>query len=178
MESDEFKVYGGYFEGRIGSLLLQTEYWLSPHDGIRDPALVVEMIENANPSPFQLSRFLEDPNGPIGEENVNIVADYETQTWYFRTGYSVETTRGEVVPYFQWDWYKNPETIAKKTYGGDNEAGVADDGQFSKWTAGLVYRPIPTVALKADTSRHIFKLAGETVSYPEIRVDVSFIFGY
>jgi len=51
-------------------------------------------------------------------------------------------------------WYSNPETIAKKKYGGDNEAGAADDGVFYKSTVGLVYRPAPEVAIKFDQSFH------------------------
>ena len=114
---------------------------------------------------------------PAVEENVNVIADYEVETWYFRSGYSLETSRGEVVPYFQWDYYSNPETIADKTYGGDNEAGLADDGRFSKATVGVAYRPVPQVAVKCDVSSHYFKFNGENVSYPEIRFDVSFVFG-
>ena len=81
------------------------------------------------------------------------------------------------MPYFQWDWSRNPETIASKTFGGDNEAGVSDAGQFHKSTIGVVYRPIPEVAVKLDTSHHIFRFNGETTSYPELRVDFSFVFG-
>jgi hypothetical protein len=177
MAEDEFNVFGAYFEGKIGSLTLQTEYWQSPHDALRDPAQVVVVVENADLNARQRVRFLEDPNGPVTEDNVNTVADYEVKTWYLRSGYSIETEGGEFVPYFQWDWYSNPETIADKQYGGDNEAGVADDGKFSKATVGLVYRPIPEVAVKIDASSHLFRFNGEDVGYPEIRFDISYVFG-
>jgi hypothetical protein len=36
--------------------------------------------------------------------------------------------------------------INNKDYGGDKESGLADDGIFTKTSAGIVYRPIPTVA--------------------------------
>jgi hypothetical protein len=174
---DEFSVLGAYFEARPGSLILQTEYWRSPHNAQRDPASVVTVINNTTLNERQLAQFLEDPTGPVVEENVRETAVYTVETWYLRSGYSFETSAGEIVPYFQWDWYKNPETIADKQWGGDNEAGVADDGQFQKSTVGVVYRPISSVAIKVDTSTHFYKFNGEDVSYPEVRFDVSFVFG-
>jgi hypothetical protein len=84
---------------------------------------------------------------------------------------------GEIGPYLQWDWYSNPETIASKTFGGDNEAGVADDGVFNKGTLGMLYRPIPRVAVKLDGSVHHYTFMGQRVNYPELRFDVSYTFG-
>ena len=109
--------------------------------------------------------------------NVNTSAVYVIQTWYLRAGYSFETGIGELAPYLQWDWYQNPETIASKTYGGDDEAGVADDGTFNKSTVGIIYRPTSEVAVKFDQSYHFYKFNGENVLYPEIRLDFSFTFG-
>ena len=54
----------------------------------------------------------------------------------------------------QWDRYGNPETIATKDFGGDNEAGVADDGVFN----------------------NLFPASD--VSSPEIRLDISYTFGF
>jgi hypothetical protein len=177
MAMDEFDVIDGYLEGHLGSLTVQTEYTHAKHVARRDPATVVEMIALARPNAAQRARFLIDPSGPIDEDNVNRAGDYKVKAWYLRAGYSFETRVGNVAPYVQWDWYENPETIAKKTYGGDNEAGVADDGKFTKATIGVVYRPAPEVAIKLDGSTHYYKFNGEDVSYPEIRLDVSFIFG-
>ena len=102
---------------------------------------------------------------------------YDVQTYYFRAGYSIETSFGELGPYVQWDWYRNAETIGNKTYGGDDEAGTADDGEFTKLTIGAVFRPVPQVAAKLDFSSHNYRLNATNVSYPEFRFDVSFIFG-
>ncbi len=177
MAADEFSVFGGYVEGNFGALTVQAEYWNSPHDIQRDPALVVAMINGAAPNTSQLRRLLINPGLGATEANVRTVDDYDVKTWYFRAGYSAETRIGEIAPYVQWDYYSNPETIAKKTFGGDNEAGVADDGIFNKSTVGVVFRPIPQVAAKLDQSFHFYELNGAEVNYWEIRLDVSLLFG-
>ena len=73
---------------------------------------------------------------------------------------------------------QHPETIAAKRLGGDAEAGVADDGHFDKATLGVVYRPVPMVAIKLDGSQHRYRFHASDVSYPEIRLDVSYTFGF
>jgi hypothetical protein len=70
----------------------------------------------------------------------------------------------------------HPESIQNKTYGGDDEAGLADDGIFWKPSAGVVFRPLPNVAIKLDGSYHIQEYNGKKVSYPELRLDFSFAF--
>ena len=177
MAGDDFSVFGAYGEFQIKSWQLQAAFWKASHDATRDPDSVVQVINNAGVNAAQLDRFLLDPNGAVDVSNVDIDGDYDVRTWYVRTGYSFETKRGEVVPYFQWDSYENPETIANKSWGGDNEAGLADDGEFIKWTLGVIYRPVPEVALKFDTSTHIQNFNGREESYSEIRFDVSYIFG-
>ena len=177
MAGDEFTILGGYAEARFNRLLLQGEYWFSSHSATRDPANVVAMVNGANPNSAQLARFLVNPNGAVDEANVAQVGDYDVKTWYIRAGYSFESNIGEVAPYVQWDWYSNPETIQEKDFGGDNEAGLADDGKFNKATVGIVFRPVPEVAIKLDGSTHIQKFNGKTESYPEIRLDFSFLFG-
>lgn len=177
MDSDRFSVLGGYFESQVAGLTLQGAYWRSPHRARRNPAAVLQLFDEAGLSPFQEARFLLDPAGPRVADNVVIEADYDIETWYLRAAYAVSTRYGELVPYAFWDWYRNPETIANKAYGGDNEAGLADDGAFHKPTLGLVYRPVPSVAIKLDGSSHRFRLNGRNVSFPELRLDVSFVFG-
>jgi hypothetical protein len=177
MAADDFSLVGGYVEGKIGNLTLQAEYWKSPHGIKRDPASVVAMINGADPNANQLARFLISPGAGASEANVRIADKYDAKTWYVRAGYSFETKAGEIGPYVQWDYYSNPETIAKKRFGGDNEAGVADDGVFRKSTIGVVVRPIPQVAAKLDQGFHFYKLNGEDVNYWEIRLDVSLLFG-
>lgn len=177
MAADDFSVIGAFGEFQINQWLIQVEYWDASHDAVRDPDSVVQVINNANVNDAQLNRFLLDPNGAVNAANVDTNGDYDITTWYLRTGYSFETAKGEIQPYFQWDYYKNPETIASKTWGGDAEAGLADDGEFVKWTLGVIYRPVPEVAFKLDTSTHIQDFNGRSETYPEIRFDVSYIFG-
>jgi hypothetical protein len=141
-------------------------------------------VQNAGLNDNQLARFLVDPSKDVStltDSDVIQSAKFKIQTWYFRAGYSFNTGIGEIAPYLQWDWYSNPETIEDKTYGGDEEAGSADDGIFNKSTIGIVYRPIPEVAVKLDQSFHFYKgndnANDQNVYYPEVRFDVSYIFG-
>jgi hypothetical protein len=165
MASDRFKVFGGYGQVQSGAWTLQAEYWRAPHQSRRDPASVVEVVNNAEPNSTQLARFLVDPTQPATESNVAIEADYAVETWYLRKGYSFSSRIGRLEPYAQWDWYRNPETIANKTYGGDNEAGVTDDGTFDKATLGVVFRPVPAVAVKLDGSSHRYRFHGSRVHF-------------
>ncbi len=179
MKSDKFTIFGVYAEAKVSNLTLQGEYWTSSHEGVRDTAKVKTVVQSAGINSTQRARFLINPaaTGAVKGINVNTSAVYVIQTWYLRAGYSFETGIGELAPYLQWDWYQNPETIASKTYGGDDEAGVADDGTFNKSTVGIIYRPTSEVAVKFDQSYHFYKFNGENVLYPEIRLDFSFTFG-
>jgi hypothetical protein len=178
MDGDKFSVFGGYGEAKIDNLTLQAEYWSSPHSADRNPDAIDELLAGTHVNANQLSRFLIDPSGSTSDPaNVRVHTDFTISTWYLRAGYSFETSFGELAPYVQWDYYKNEETIAKKKYGGDNEAGIADDGVFNKSTIGLIFRPIPEVAVKFDQSYHFYKFNGENVKYPEVRLDMSFIYG-
>lgn len=177
MARDSFRVANAYAEVKRGAWLLQLEWARADHKSLRDAASVVTVVKNAGVNVAQRARFLRNPSGTVDAANVSASGDHVIQTWYVRSGYSFETQRGEVAPYVQWDAYKNPETIAAKKYGGDDEAGVSDDGAFTKATAGIVYRPIPQVALKIDSSLHRYRFYGQRVSYPELRLDLSYAFG-
>jgi hypothetical protein len=177
MAADDFHVLGSFGEFQIGNWLIQAEYWRASHDAERDPESILAVLANAGVNDSQRARFLIDPAGPEVASNVDTDGDYDITTWFVRAGYSRETSYGEIVPYFQWDFYKNPETIENKDWGGDAEAGLADDGEFTKVTLGIIYRPVPSVAFKADASVHTQKFNGEDERYPEIRIDVSYIFG-
>jgi hypothetical protein len=177
MSADSFNVIGAYGQFDVNMLTLQFAYWNASHDATRDPDSIVRVVNEAGVNVNQRSRFLIDPSGPVTASNVNLNGDYDITTWYVRAGYSFFNDMGEFVPYAQWDFYDNPETIQNKTFGGDNEAGLADDGKFSKATVGLIYRPIPQIAVKLDFSSHFQEFNGKDESYPEIRFDVSYIFG-
>ncbi len=177
MARDSFTVVNAYAEARVNSLTLQAEWAQADHKAQRDAAAVVQVVNGAGINGAQRARFLIDPNGPVTAANVRRSGDHTIQTWYLRAGYSKETSKGELGPYLQWDAYSNPETIASKRFGGDDEAGVADDGKFTKGTVGLVYRPVPQVAFKVDASVHRYRFLGRSVSYPELRIDLSYAFG-
>lgn len=177
MARDHFTVVNGYAEAKLDRWTLQAEFATAQHNAVRDADAVIEIVNGTSLNPNQLSRFLKDPAGAVDAANVNTDGSYDIQTWYTRAGYSLSSKLGEFGPYFQWDYYKNPETIAKKKFGGDNEAGVADDGVFNKATLGVLYRPVPQVAFKLDCGSHLYKLHGENVHYEELRFDVAYTFG-
>lgn len=172
MESDQYLVFGGYGQLNTGGFSLEAAYWRAQHEGVRDPAKVIGLL-GAGLNPRQLERFGIDGDAPT-EGDVIREASYAVQTFYARLGYAIETDAGEFIPYAQFDFYQNPETIQAKGFGGDNEAGLTDDGQFIKPTVGIVYRPDPSVALKVDGSTHIQQFNEATVQYPELRFSLSY----
>lgn len=173
MDKDDYIVYGGYLQLTSGALILQAELWQSKHNGKRNKEEVLKLLD-ANLNPRQKERFGIDGESPTLED-VIVDADYKVTTYYTRLGYQFETRLGDIIPYLQYDFYRNPETIANKEYGGDNEAGLSDNGQFYKVTGGIVFRPIPAVALKIDGSAHIQEFNGAKEIYPEIRSSFSYL---
>jgi hypothetical protein len=180
MDGDKYVVAGLFLEKQIGKLLVQAEYYSSSHKGMRNPEKVLTVIRNGNINDFQRNRFLQSntdlPDEALQESDVDVIADYKVQTWYVRLGYNIPSKIGQFVPYLFLDWMSYPEVIQNKDLGGDDEAGLSDNGEFWKPSIGVVYRPIPNVAVKLDGSVHTQDYNGKKVSYPEIRLDFSFAF--
>jgi uncharacterized protein YhjY with autotransporter beta-barrel domain len=110
------------------------------------------------------------------EQGVNTKAKYTIDTAYFRGGYEIAVGQlASVTPYVQVDYYSNPETINNKDLGGDNEAGLTDNGKFEKYTLGAVLRPVTQVAVKLDASGHRQKFNGKSEFYPEVRLSISYL---
>ena len=172
MESDKFYVFGGYLELALGNLHMQAAYWRAKHNATRDPEQVLLLLDG-NLNPRQLQRFGLDGASPTAEDVIRDV-DYTVQTVYGRVGYTLSTKWGVMVPYAQYDFYRNPETVQSKTLGGDNEAGLSDNGQFHKATTGIVFRPISAFAIKLDGSVHIQDFNGKLEWYPEVRTSLSY----
>lgn len=177
MAADDFSILGAYGQFQFSQFTIQTEYWNASHSATRDPLGMSTVLQNATINPQQISRFLLNGDSDFSVANIDTNGDYDITTWYVRAGYSIDTKYGEFVPYLQWDYYENPETIFDKQYGGDAEAGLADDGKFTKSTVGFIFRPEPYIAIKLDTSTHFQTVGGEDTDYSEIRLDVSYIFG-
>ena len=180
MDGDHFTVVGGFAEKKIGKILIQTEFWNAKHNAIRNANNTLDLVQNGGINNFQRSNFLgsnaSKDNSQLTEDDIVTNVTYNAQTFYVRLGYTIETNRGQFVPYVFFDWMSNPEVVKSKSWGGDNEAGLADNGKFAKPSLGLVYRPIPSVAIKLDGSVHSQKYNGETIMYPEVRLDFSFAF--
>jgi hypothetical protein len=180
MDGDRFTVMGIFIEKQIGKLLIQSEYYNAAHAAKRNPEMVLTLINEAGLNASQRDRFLSANENQSNElltvNDVQRTVNYNVQTWYVRLGYNIQSSVGQFVPYLFLDWMSHPEAIQNKNFGGDDESGLADDGKFYKPSAGLVYRPVPNVAIKLDGSYHIQKFGGQSVAYPEVRLDFSFAF--
>ncbi|MBV1857037.1 MAG: hypothetical protein KUG77_01405 [Nannocystaceae bacterium] len=173
MTQDEYYIIGGYAQVQRSGATVQAEYWEARHDGERDPDALTTIAAETSLSPRQLNRFFVGGD-PLAEARTD--AKYTIRTAYLRFGWQFPfAKRSSVTPYIQGDYYSNPETIAEKDYGGDNEAGLADDGSFQKYTLGLVIRPVPQVALKLDGSTHVHTFNGDWLAYPEGRISFSYL---
>lgn len=168
MDSDKYTVSGIYAQYTDAKWTVQMESFAGDHKAVRNAARVTTICSDTTLNQRQQARF--NCGGAI-----NTNGDYKVQTSYIRAGYNVPLASGAMItPYLQYDVYENPETIWKKSFGGDNEAGLADDGQFAKPTVGMVYRPDFNVALKADYSQHWQKVNGEQANYGEVRFSFSY----
>lgn len=179
MAGDRYAITGVYFEKQLGKILLQSEYYLARHKAVRDADQVLLLLSEAEVNEYQRQRFLTagaESSAPVTVDDVRTDATFDVQTWYIRLGYNIQTDAGQFVPYLFLDWMSHPEMIRDKSFGGDDEAGLADDGKFLKPSIGLLYRPIPNVAIKLDGSYHVQKYNGVNVAYPELRLDFSFAF--
>jgi hypothetical protein len=180
MDGDHFFLTGLFGEKQIGRINLQVEYWIARHDALRNPDNVLTLVREAGINAQQRQRFLGANSNKTDDQlttaDVVVPVSYNVKTYYIRLAYNIDTRYGQFVPYLFLDWMSHPEVINNKDYGGDKESGLADDGIFTKTSAGMVYRPIPTVAIKLDGSIHSQKFNGQTVKYPEIRLDLSWAF--
>jgi len=180
MDGDNFLLTGFFAEKQIGKLNIQAEYWIAKHDAHRNPENVLTMVTDAGINEEQRKRFLgesaSEPDADLTTDDVVVDVTYDVQTFYIRLGYNIDTKAGQFVPYLFLDWMSHPEVINNKDYGGDKESGLADDGVFYKTSAGVVYRPIPVVAIKLDGSVHTQQFNGKAENYPEIRLDFSWAF--
>jgi hypothetical protein len=168
MTEDIYNVSGIYGQYKDEDFTIQIETYTASHDAKRDLTLLTQLCTDTPLNTRQTERFCTNPTEKV---------QYKIQTYYLRAGYNIATeSMGVVTPYFQYDFYDNPETIWKKRYGGDNEAGLADDGKFVKLTLGTVFRPQLNTAIKVDYSQHQQKVDAKQANYGEVRVSFSYFF--
>jgi hypothetical protein len=173
MERDEYFLFGLYAQLQLEGLIVQLEYWRSPHQATRDRARVIVLSDTVAVNPRQAQRFWNGVGFPA-ESDVNTEAEYTVQTFWARVGYEISLgDAGYLTPYAHVDYYENPESIADETRGG-NEAGLSDDGWFLRLAAGFVYRPIQPVAFKAEYNPHIQIIDAATDFGSEVRFSLSY----
>lgn len=174
MEKDTFTVSGVYVQYTDAQWIVQAESFSANHDAVRNASLVKNgtdgLCDGTNGA--TLNQRQKDRFNCSGTVDTN--GDYKVQTSYLRAGYIVPLEVGSITPYLQYDIYENEEVIWKKSLGGDNEAGLSDDGKFAKATVGAVYRPDFNVAIKGDYSQHLQKVNGKDANYGEVRFSFSY----
>jgi len=179
MSSDKYNVLGAYLTAKVGGFTLKGAYWNSSHNAVRDAESVAQIYQNTSLNASQIENFYgANYAGDYSAADVVTDADFNVSTYYIRLGYTIPKGKfplinAEITPYAFLDCYTNPETIASKDWGGDAEAGVADNGRFYKPTVGIAIRPTYNMALKIDGSSHMQDGAD---NYKELRVDLSFMF--
>lgn len=166
MDRDSFQVYGVYLQYMDEYWTFQVAGYSADHEATRNTTQLTTLCAGGLTS-IQRERF-----NCSGTKNTN--GNYKVSTYYFRAGYNFNGSFGQVTPYFQYDYYKNPETVFDKSLGGDKEAGLADDGSFVKLTSGVSYRPNVSTALKVDYSIHMQEVGGADDSYGEVRFSYSY----
>lgn len=176
MATDRYMATGLFAQLNLGSLTLEAEGFTAHHEGTRNPEAVVA-LQGAGLNERQFERFFNGCSvGTCDETNVETDAKYDVRTGYLNAAYELYLGRlGAATPYTRVDFYSNPETIANKDFGGDDEAGLTDDGEFIKSTIGVIYRPVPAIAVKVDGSTHTQTFNDESLTYPEIRVHLSYL---
>lgn len=180
MQGDRYFLNGVFLEKQMGRILLQTEFYAARHKAHRNPESVLTIVKEASINQTQRERFLganaAKPDAELTTDDVVLDTDFTVVTAYIRLGYNIQSNAGQFVPYLFVDWMSHPENIRNKTFGGDDETGLADNGKFIKPSLGVVYRPMPNVAIKFDGSYHTQKFNGKHTIYPELRLDFSFAF--
>jgi len=182
MNSDKYHALGAYFTANVGAFTFKGACWNASHNAVRNANAVDLIYKNTELNSAQIENFYgRNYTGTGNAEDVIRKVEYNVSTYYLRIGYTIPNGKiplinSDVTLYAFWDFYSNPETIASKEWGGDNEAGIADDGKFHKPTIGVAIRPDDNLALKIDGSAHIQKIDGQWVNYKEIRFLLSFMF--
>lgn len=173
MDHDEFVVVGGYAQLTRGPLLVQVEYWRGDHDAERDPTETLILSDRAELNDRQRERLFGGERNPTVDD-VNIAAEYAVQTAWSRIAYEIDLgSPGAITPYVHFEWYSHPEGIEGKELGG-NEAGLADDGVFYRTVGGMVYRPVPQIALKAEVNPHLQKVDADWTIVAPFQASLSY----
>jgi hypothetical protein len=176
MAEDEYRVFNAYAQLEKAPWTVEAEYSIARHDARRDPSATMHLSTlAANLSPAQYRRFFTSPFAGPPPIETDVIQDvkYTVHAAYFRLGYELSKLR--LTPYIQGDYFKNPEIVPIREYGGDNEAGFDDRGRLIKGALGVMLRPLPPVAFKMEYSSHFFmKWGGTSYLDPEFRASLSY----
>ncbi len=178
MKEHRYAIFGSFVRKEFNRMMVESAFWYSPHTGERSREGVITLLANTHLNQRQRENFFGEfqslPDDALTANHVETNAKFDVRTAYLRLGYSLQRT----VFYAHWDWMDHPEVIAEKKWGGDNEAGLSDQGSFTKWSLGVVWRPKKNLAVKFDVSAHVQKFNGSNVVYPEARLQGSWAFKF
>ncbi|MCC7429444.1 hypothetical protein IT568_01245 [bacterium] len=178
MEKEKFFVWGGYVQADYWNFTVQASWWKANHKGKRDKEQLKNLDTEAALNPFQEVRFFAK-NLATGEipTTYNLDAKYKVRTWFTKIYYTWETKKlGQFIPYYNYEYYENPETISETKFGGDNFAGNSDDGKVNKHTFGVSYKPNSKVSFKLDSSTTIYNLDVKKQHYETFRMEIAYGF--
>lgn len=185
MDQDEYTAMGPYFQYKGSKWTVQAATFQADHNATRNSTKATAICRSTTSANDRIDQRFNCTGGSAangtgsGSTANNFNADYKIDTYYLRVGYNFDLeSGGQITPYAQYDYYKNPEMVYNKSLGGDKEAGVSDDGDFVKWTVGTVYRPNYTVTFKLDYSQHMQDIAKESKNYGEVRFSYSYFWKF
>lgn len=182
MEYDQFTVTGLFLEYNLNEFIIQSEFTYSPHNAVRSPEKVLEMFDGVsklgNPlSNSQIQLFKIDNDKPMELSNIKKNINYNIISWYFKTSYILSSDYGIFIPFFNLEYYSNPEMIENVQFGGDNESGISKEGIIKKFDFGSTYYPIQQVSIKLAFGLNQFEFNDENVLTTEYSLEVFYIFG-
>jgi hypothetical protein len=174
MARDEYWVLGGFAQLLYDGLVFQAEVTFAQHAAARDPDAVRRFVDTENFYPSARARYFVDGNPAAGLGPLDV--RFQVFTTYFRLGYELSVGTWTLTPYAGATYYSNPETLGDDRFGGDEEgSGTKDAGKFVKAMLGAVIRPLPQVALKLETTSHMYRLGGRFDWHQEGKLSLSYL---
>jgi len=167
MKQDSFQVFGGYAQLSLGDFVLHGEAWVSPHKAVRDPELVAILAQNA--------RNFSAANAT---QLAGTSANYTYQTFDIRASYTFDVGSGDdpaqIIPYLDYQYIRNRESIADTVYGGDGQPGESPQGRAMHNRIGVVIRPVSVVAFKAEGTYAMYDYGTRFASDEELWLSLSY----
>ncbi|KAA3596586.1 MAG: hypothetical protein DWQ06_15050 [Calditrichaeota bacterium] len=170
--NEKYFVWGGYLQADYWNFTLQSAWWKANHKGQRSQEQLQILKDSAALNDFQRVRFFG-----TSENTFNLDFDYAVKTWFTKIYYTWDSEKtGQWIPYYNFEFYQNPETISEVEFGGDDKAGNSDGGKFNKHTFGFSYKPNSKIAFKTDVSTYRYTLDTKKEHFNAFRIQFAYTF--